>query len=428
MKISVVVVTYNSIDHIADCLDSVLAQGYQNLEIIAVDNGSCDGTAAFISHNYPGVKLIRNDSNEGASSARNKGIEESSGDWILTLDSDTELGDNFIAFFRAAVESQPSNTGMVAAKILSSDGQTVYSLGNKLTFLRRFFDIAKGERQDNRAENPSDIFGACSAAAFYRKTMLEDIREKRGYFDPLFFFMAEDVDLAWRARKRGWGVYLCGDCVAYHDGGGSKTPERKKQFYSIRNRFLMIFKNDSFFCFALRLIPFIAYEFCRVIFLSIKGMGGVYFSACSSALAFLKEEGMKKSAVVVLCIFGIGLMYMPLSVFGIEQYRDEDEEARAYNVTRTVKTVDGLHFQVEEDRPIEKIAGVYRPIDLDSYIALKFNKLQKSMEIMSQYFQDKIDQLNLKIEALTEKVDMLASKASEDQEDAAKNEKPAPKQ
>jgi len=90
-------------------------------------------------------------------------------------------------------------------------------------------------------------------------------------------------------------------------------------------------------------------------------------------------------------------------------YRDEDEESRAYNVTRTTKTVEGLHFLVEEDRPIEKIAGVYRPIDLDSYIALKFGILQKKIDELAAAMQRKMYELGQRLDALDKRVDELAA-------------------
>jgi hypothetical protein len=93
----------------------------------------------------------------------------------------------------------------------------------------------------------------------------------------------------------------------------------------------------------------------------------------------------------------------------MNEFKTEDEEARAYNVTRTVKTVEGLNFTVEPDRPIQKIAGVYRPIDLDSYIALKFNKLEKKMDAIYSAMQARIDVLTQKLADLTKQVDKLSS-------------------
>ena len=105
---------------------------------------------------------------------------------------------------------------------------------------------------------------------------------------------------------------------------------------------------------------------------------------------------MIRSILGMLIIFFIGRL-----AFSLEEYKTEDEEARAYNVSRSVKTVQGLNFRVEDDRPIEKIAGVYRPIDLDSYIALKFNKLEKKMIDINETLSKRIDELSAKVDELT---------------------------
>ncbi len=105
---------------------------------------------------------------------------------------------------------------------------------------------------------------------------------------------------------------------------------------------------------------------------------------------------MIRSILGILILFFIGRL-----AFSLEEYKTEDEEARAYNVTRSVKTVQGLNFRVEDDRPIEKIAGVYRPIDLDSYIALKFNKLEKKMVDINEILSKRIDELSARVDELT---------------------------
>ena len=115
---------------------------------------------------------------------------------------------------------------------------------------------------------------------------------------------------------------------------------------------------------------------------------------------------MTKEKILILCGAFI-LIFICASAWSIEEYRTDDEEAKAYNVTRTVKTVQGLHFSVEEDRPIEKIAGVYRPIDIDSYIALKFNALDKKINDITSKIEKRLDELFKKLEVLSQKVETL---------------------
>ncbi len=117
---------------------------------------------------------------------------------------------------------------------------------------------------------------------------------------------------------------------------------------------------------------------------------------------------MKKVLLVVFCV-----LFAPVYAGAqMQEYKTEDEEAKAYDVTRTNKTIDGLHFTVEEDRPIVKVAGVYRPIDFDSYVALKFKKLQEQMREMEGRLQAKIDQLAEKLELMTQKVEEIKAKGA----------------
>lgn len=422
MKISVVVVTYNSARDIEGCLDSVRDQAGQRAgETVVVDNGSSDGTPELIRERYPNVQLLVNDYNAGASAARNQGIRASHGDWVLTLDPDAQLKKDFLDSFTRFMEryrNGGTRAGVVAAKILFFDKRTVYSMGHVLTFLRRFYDVGMGLPDQGQFDRGIAVFGACSAAAFYKRRMLEDILGPAGYFDERFFYMAEDVDLAWRARRGSWRVLSCPEAVAYHRGGGSGTAAAVKDFYSIRNRFFMIFKNDRLLYLALVFAPLLSYEVLRIAALAIQGRAGVWFSAWCS---FMKGVEMKKVLLVVFFVF-CAPVYAGAQM---KEYKTEEDEAKAYDVTRTNKTVDGLHFTVEEDRPIVKVAGVYRPIDFDSYVALKFKKLQDQMQETEGRLQAKIDTLSEKLELLTQKVEELKARGAED---AREKQGPSPKE
>lgn len=245
MRLSIVVVTFNSHRTIKACLDAVLEQPSDGLEVIVVDNGSRDDTLRIIRTGYPGVRLIQNEGNQGACKARNKGIAASSGDWVLTLDSDVVISPDFIEQFLAVASECADRTGMIQANILGGDGRTVYSQGIHLTAVRRFHDFNRGQKVAAVfPPRPGKIIGPCSAAAFYRRSMLEAVKEPTGYFDERFFFLVEDVDLAWRANRAGWGVVYGAKIVCRHDGNGSGTGGGMRQYLCIRNRYLMIRKNE----------------------------------------------------------------------------------------------------------------------------------------------------------------------------------------
>jgi len=75
--------------------------------------------------------------------------------------------------------------------------------------------------------------------------MLWELKEETGYFDERFFFLVEDVDLAWRAQKKGWKALFYPKGVCYHSGNSSRTNGKLRQYFCFRNRYLMILKNET---------------------------------------------------------------------------------------------------------------------------------------------------------------------------------------
>ena len=243
--ISVIILTLNSLKFIEPCLDSILNQKVDEIEIIVVDNGSKDGTVSFIKGNYPEVILILNKTNQGAAKARNQGINIAKGKWILTLDCDVVLEQGFLLNMEQAVKEAALNVGMIQSKILQPDHKTIYSTGISVSFLRRFHDIGKGKKDTGKFDKAAYIFGACSAAALYSKDMLDEIKQGADYFDESFFFLFEDVDLAWRAQRKGYKAIFCPSAVCYHQGNSSATPGKIRQYLCLRNRYYVLLKNES---------------------------------------------------------------------------------------------------------------------------------------------------------------------------------------
>ncbi|MFH1397296.1 MAG: glycosyltransferase family 2 protein [Candidatus Omnitrophota bacterium] len=267
IQISIVILTYNSANYIKLCLDSVYMQGYQDFEVIVVDNGSKDETVSLIKEIYPQVIMIENKDNLGASKGRNQGIEISRGKWVLTLDCDIILNNNFLAQAGKFIENMPQKVGAIQSKILKSDSGRIYSNGIHLSFLRRFLDINQGKTDNDRFNSVRDVFGACSAAALYNRSMLEEIKEQTGYFDERFFFLVEDVDLSWRARKRGWRIIFEPKLICSHYGNSSAHNKKIRQYFSFRNRFYTIQKNEGVLKYALRVIPLLCYDLPRTVYL-----------------------------------------------------------------------------------------------------------------------------------------------------------------
>ena len=267
--LSVVTLTCNSQEYIKACLDSVFRQDTTDIEVLIIDNASSDKTLEIIKGYFPRVKLIENPKNLGASKARNQGIECSTGDWILALDSDVVLGNDFFKKFNLAQKGFSGDTGMIQPNVLNMDGKTLYSQGIYLSAFRRFHDLNRGRPKDGVGTMRKKIIGPCSAAAFYRRSMLEKLKESTGYFDERFFFLVEDVDLAWRARRAGWKVLFNSRMECFHTGNSSGADPKFRQYLSFCNRHWMIVKNEGFWGRVKTYALCAPYELARSIYLAI---------------------------------------------------------------------------------------------------------------------------------------------------------------
>lgn len=267
LEISIIIPTYNSIKFIKPCLESISSQDYKDFEVIVIDNGSKDGTIDFMRENYPQIRLIENKENLGSCKARNQGITISKGRWILTLDCDVILERDFLKKIMCFVKGSEESMGVFQPKILNTDRRTLYSCGVYLSWLRRFYDIGKGQIDNGQFNTSEYIFGACSACALYKREMLEDIKEQTGYFDERFFFLVEDVDLAWRAQRKGWQAVFLPEARCYHYGNSSHSERKIKQHLCFRNRYYSIKKNEGLINYSKRIFPLLFYDLPRLCYM-----------------------------------------------------------------------------------------------------------------------------------------------------------------
>ncbi len=272
--VSVIIVNYNRKDLLKECLNSLRAQSYKDVEIIVSDNASKDGSVAMVQGLYPEVKLIQNTSNLLFCEAQNQGIGISRGEFILCLNSDVILDKDYLKEALSAVMLD-AGIGMVSGKILRMDKKTLDSTGLFLGRNRKAAERGYGKIDMGRYNKPEYVFGVSGACAFLRKSMLMDIKDRFGYFDKRFGMYYEDLDLCWRANKKRWKAYYNPKAIAYHVRGGTavgpagakglmfpyiKTDLKKKY---IMNRYRCMIKNDSLAGVLLNL-PFILFYEIKV--------------------------------------------------------------------------------------------------------------------------------------------------------------------
>lgn len=265
---SVVVLTYNSIKYIKTCLNSLFQQSYPHFEVILVDNGSQDGTVDFVKGHYNDITLLENKENRGAAYARNQGIAAAVNKWVLSLDCDVVLEKDFLLKAHQKILTLPIRAGMVQPKIMNADKITLYSCGVYLSDARKFYDIGRNQKDSGQFDRQASVFGGCSAACFYKREMLEDLKENTGYFDERFFFLVEDVDLSWRAQKKGWKAVFYPEAVCCHLGNSSDSPQKLRQYLCFRNRYYSIKKNEGLINYSKNIYLILTYDLPRLFYLA----------------------------------------------------------------------------------------------------------------------------------------------------------------
>ena len=250
--VSILITTYNSAKFLARCLDSILTQTYQAIEIVVVDNASSDETCTILQQ-ATGLKIFYNDANIGFAAAQNQAARAAQGTWLLSLNPDVVLSPAFVAELISVGELH-ARIGTVCGKLLRWDPDANEELtrvidSTGIYFRRDLRHLDRGAEQvdTGQYEKVEYVFGATGAAALYRRALLDDLSVEGQYFDEQFFAYREDADLAWRAQLMGWHCVYTSKAVAWHVR--RVTPERRNRlpheinWHSVKNRFLMRAKN-----------------------------------------------------------------------------------------------------------------------------------------------------------------------------------------
>ncbi len=234
--ISIVILNFNGKDWVERCLDSVLAQTYLRLETIFVDNGSIDGSPDLVRNKYKEVVIIETGRNLGYGAANNVGIRCAHGDFIVIMNNDTELEPTCIAMMKRAIDKDP-RYGAAASKIYLDTKDDIIDAAGIVVF-RDGLSIGRGrlERGDFY-DREEEVFFASGCCFMARTSMLEDIKVGNEYFEEDFFMYADDTDLGWRARLRGWKSIYTPQAKLYHaHSAAAGVYSGLKAFHVERNR------------------------------------------------------------------------------------------------------------------------------------------------------------------------------------------------
>jgi GT2 family glycosyltransferase len=263
--VAVVVVTWDSEAVIEACLRSAIAES--PAEILVVDNGSRDHTLARVMMAAPEAHVIALDTNRGFTGGCNMGVAHTSSPYILFLNDDARLAPGYLDVLVRCLEADPQAASATGKLLLQQGGGgccRIDSAGIAMQFYAlRPVDRGHGEIDRGQYDAPSECFGPSGAAALYRREALQSVGPE--VFDEALFAYFEDVDLAWRLRRRGWRHLYEPRAMAYHTRRGADAkpvPIAARAFF---NRYLVWLKNESLWRFCLYAPMAIPWEMMRLL-------------------------------------------------------------------------------------------------------------------------------------------------------------------
>jgi GT2 family glycosyltransferase len=237
----VVIPNWNTREFLGPCLESLRRQTFRDFETLVVDSASTDGSVGFVEENFPEVKTLALPENRGFSGAVNAGIGASTADLIVLLNNDTEQDPGWLEALVEAAERRPE-AGLFASKLVDfGDRRLLDGAGDALRKSGLPYRLGHGERDRGQFGSEEFVFGACAAAALYRRGVFDEV----GLFDEDFFAYCEDGDLSFRAQLAGHRCLYVPDSVVYHVGSVSTGGKRSATATRLgtRNGLLLLVKN-----------------------------------------------------------------------------------------------------------------------------------------------------------------------------------------
>lgn len=208
--VSVIVVNWNGASYLEDCLTCLSSQTHGEREIILVDNNSSDSSVSLVTEKFTNVQIIQLEKNRGFTGGNLAGFAAARGEFIALVNNDTRAEKNWLGNLVHSIMDDPQ-IGICASKLIIDGTDKIDSAGDGLTTAAVGFK--RGLWKDNSHYVQQErVFGACAAAALYRRTMLDEI----GFFDDDYFLNDEDTDLNFRAQLFGWRCVYVPTAVVYH--------------------------------------------------------------------------------------------------------------------------------------------------------------------------------------------------------------------
>jgi GT2 family glycosyltransferase len=291
--VSIIVVNYNGMVHLPECLDALTAQHYPAFEVLVVDNGSTDGSLAYVAANYPEVRTIASRSNLGYSGAVNLALNNARGAYIAVLNMDAMVEPDWLHPLIAFLEAHPEVGAVTPKIVLYHQPDRINALGQNVHVTALGFNRAYNRPDRPDATAPIKVSGLHGAAFVLRKSLLAQM----GGMNEACFLYHEDVDLSWMVQLMGYDIYCLPAAVVRHKY--TLKMDAQKLYFLERNRLSMLLSNVRWTTLVL-LAPLLALTECMMLAYCLR-RGRSFIAAKARALSWAwrrREQIIRRRAQV----------------------------------------------------------------------------------------------------------------------------------
>ena len=226
-NVSILIPNWNGMAYLPRCLGAISAQTCRDFEVIVVDNGSTDGSVAYLQEHHPEVTIIALDENLGFAAASNIGAKTAQGKWLALLNNDAFPEPDWLQTLVEATMEHPEYSFFASRLVKANQPDLLDGLGDAYHISgmawRRYYNFPV----DSINHLPEEVFSPCGAAALYNRDGFLDA----GGFDEDYTSYHEDVDLGFRLRLRGHRCLYVPEAVVKHVGSASYGVQSDSQIY-----------------------------------------------------------------------------------------------------------------------------------------------------------------------------------------------------
>jgi GT2 family glycosyltransferase len=240
--VSILLLTWNSAEHLPRCLTCLAAQTFSDFEVVIVDNGSSDAALENLEEKYPTLKFFvkKLETNQGFAAANNLGAQLAHGKWLALLNTDAFPEPDWLAQLLQAAQTQPEFNFFASRQLQASNPDVLDGIGDTYHMTGLAWRRGYNQPAASAGLRPCEVFSTCAAAALY-------LREKfieAGGFDADYFSYFEDVDLSFRLRLLGGRCLYVPTAVVHHLGSASTGKASDfSAYYGHRNLVWTYFKD-----------------------------------------------------------------------------------------------------------------------------------------------------------------------------------------